>query len=130
MNIMRIKNGYVALVTVIVLGSVATLVASTLLLLGLGHTRTALTESQSIQARASADACVEESLRQLRLSSSFTGTGNLILSGSSCSYNVVNTGGSTRQIITSGISGNSTRRNTVDVLSLSPNIVFNKWQEN
>ena len=126
----RIKKGYVALMTVIVLGAVATVVATSLVLLGLGHSKTALIESQSSQAKSAADACVEDALRQIRLLSSYTGNGSLTLSSTSCTYTVTNTGGNTRQITASGISGNNTRRITANISALSPNIVFSQWQEN
>ena len=122
------KKGYVALMTVIILGVVATLVATSLVLLGLGHTRSSLSESQSAGSKAAADACIDDALRQIRLSSSYTGNGNLSLTGATCTYTVI--AGSTGSIVATGVSGNTTRRVTVDISSRTPNIVFTKWQEN
>jgi hypothetical protein len=121
------NSGYIALITVIVLGVVVSVVATSLVLLGLGYTRTSLSEMQSASAKSAADACVEDALRQIRLSSGFTGTGNLTLSNASCSYTVTNT--ITSSIVSTGVSGNSTRRVTVDISSRTPTIVFTKWQE-
>jgi hypothetical protein len=123
------KKGYVALITVVILGVVATVVATSLVLLGLGHSRSALSENQTSQAKTAADACAEDALRQIRLSSSYTGTGNLTLTGATCSYTVTNTGGTTRQVVSSGVSGPNTRKNTILISALSPNIVFTSWQE-
>lgn len=123
-----IESGYVALLTVIIMGAVVTVIAASLVLLGLGHSRSSLSESQAASAKSAADACIESALVQIRLSSSFTGNGSLTLSGSTCTYIVSNT--VTSSIVAVGVSGSSTRRVTVDLSSRSPNIIFTKWQEN
>ena len=121
------NSGYIALLTVIILGVVVTVVATSLVLLGLGHTRTSLSEIQSASAKSAADSCAEEALKQIRLSASFVGNGNLTLSGSTCSYVVISA--STSSVIATGVSGNSTRRVIVDISSRTPSIIFTKWQE-
>ncbi len=123
----RSDSGYIALITVIVLGVVVSVVATSLVLLGLGYSRTSLSEMQSASAKSAADACVEDALRQIRLLPSFTGSGNLTLNNASCSYTVANS--TTSSIVSSGISGNVTRRVTVDISSRTPTILFTKWQE-
>lgn len=122
------NSGYVALLTVIVMGAVVTVIATSLVLLGLGHSRSSLSESQAASAKSAADACTENALVQIRLLSSFTGSGNLTLSGSTCTYIIANT--VTSSIVAVGVSGNSTRRVTVDLSLRTPTIVFTKWQEN
>lgn len=124
----RDNSGYIALLTVVVLGAIVTVIATSLVLLGLGHTRTSLSESQAANAKSAADACTEAALVQIRLSSSFTGSGGLTLSGSTCTYTV--SAASTSSITSVGISGNSTRRVSVDLSARTPSIIFTKWQEN
>jgi prepilin-type N-terminal cleavage/methylation domain-containing protein len=68
------STGYVALITVLVLGAVGAAVAATLVLLGLSSSRTSFALEQSNQAKALANACAEEALQQIRDSSSFTGS--------------------------------------------------------
>ena len=122
------KHGYVALLTVIILSAVATVIATSLLLLGLGHSRSALSENQTTQAKAAADGCTEEALRQIRLSSSYTASNVAInFTGSSCTYTVV--AGTTGSITATGTSGNNIRKVTIDLSARTPNIVFTKWQE-
>ena len=122
------NSGYIAILTVMILGVVVTIIASSLVLLGLGHTRSSLSESQSASAKAAADACTETALKQIRLLPTFTGSGNLTLSGSTCTYTVI--AATVSSITSTGISGNSTRRVTVDLSSRTPNVIFTKWQEN
>ena len=122
------KRGYVALMTVIILSVVATVVATSLVLLGLGYSRTALSESQSAMAKSAADACAEDALRQIRLVSSFGGNGGLTLTNATCTYVV--SSNATGSVIAIGYSGNITRRVTIDISARIPNIAFTKWQEN
>ncbi|MEI6228436.1 MAG: hypothetical protein WCP11_00185 [Candidatus Saccharibacteria bacterium] len=120
-------KGYVALLTVVILGVVAAVIATSLVLLGLGHSRTALSEVQSASAKAAADSCAEEGLKQIRLSASYTGTGSLTLSNATCTYSV--SASATSSVTATGISGNVTRRVTIDISSRTPSLVFTKWQE-
>lgn len=121
------NSGYIALITVLILGVVVSVIATSLVLLGLGHARTSLSVVQSASAKSAADACTEEALRQIRLVSSFTGSGNLTFTSSTCSYTVINS--TTSSIISTGVSGNTTRRVNVDISSRTPSIVFTNWQE-
>jgi len=73
----RQKGGYIALISVLIIGAVGTAVIISLLLLGIGNSRTSFAIEQSSQAKASANACAEEALEQIRNSTPFTGTGNL-----------------------------------------------------
>jgi hypothetical protein len=112
---------------VIVLGAVVTMIATSLVILGIGHSKSALSEFQSASAKVAADSCADEALKQIRLSSSFTGSGNLVLSNSTCTYAVTNN--STASVTSVGLSGNSTRRVTIDISARTPSIIFTKWQE-
>lgn len=124
----EMQSGYVALLTVIILGIIVSVIATSLVLLGLGHTRTSLSEVQSASSKSAADACTEAALRQIRLTPAFTGSGGLTLSGSTCTY--VISAATTSSILSVGTSGNSIRRVAVDLSSRTPNIIFTKWQEN
>lgn len=128
-NLTSLNNsGYVAILTVIILGIVVTIIATSLVLLGLGHTRSSLSESQSASAKSAADACTEAALKQIRFLPAFTGSSGLTLTGSTCTYTV--SAAITSSITATGISGNSTRRVVVDLSARTPNIIFTKWQEN
>lgn len=125
---MKNNCGYVALMTVLILGVVASVIATSLVMMGLDHSRTALSESRSAIAKSAADACIDDALRQIRLVPSYAGTGNLTLADATCSYTVI--AASTSSITAMGISGNSTRRATVNLSARMPNIVISKWEEN
>lgn len=123
------QDGYVALLSVLVVGAVATAIGVTLLVLGADSQRETLVTQQSVQARGLADACIEEALQQLHDNTSFTGTNNLTLATGSCTYTVASTGPSTRTVTTTATVGNVVRKAAVYVTMSSSSISITSWQE-
>jgi hypothetical protein len=122
-------DGYIALLTVLIVGAAATAIALTLLLTGVDSQRSALIDQQTAQARQLTNACAEEALQVVHDSTGYTGTNNLTLSTGSCTYTVTNTGASTRTISTSATINNVVRRTTVYVTIGASNISITSWQE-
>jgi len=77
------KKGYVVLLSILIVGAVGMAVTVSLLLLGLGSSRTSFAYEQSGYAKSLASACAEEALQQVRDSTSFTGSGVYFLAGAS-----------------------------------------------
>ena len=123
------EQGYIALLSVLVVGATATAIGITLLVLGVDSQRETLVSQQSVQARGLTDACVEEALQQLHDSTSFTGSNNLTLGTGSCSYTVTSTGSSTRTITATATVGNVVRKVAVYVTMSSSSISITSWQE-
>lgn len=126
---LQTNEGFITLVSVLVASAVGLSIALSLLLLGLGSSRTGLALSQSIQARGLANACAEEALRKTKNSLIFSGTSTLALSGGICTYAVTNTGGQTRTITTSGTVGTVVRKVSISISQITPFIVVASWQE-
>ena len=125
----RNQNGYVALLSVLIVGAIATTVGVTLLLTGTDSQRETLVTQQSAQARSLVDACAEEALQQLHDNTAFTGTNGLTLSQGTCSYTVTSTGASTRTITANSTVGNVVRKVAVYVTISSSSISITSWQE-
>ncbi len=123
------KKGYVALITVLITGAIGVAIATSLLLLGLGSSRTSFALEQSNQAKALANACSEEALQQIRDSTPFTGTGSLTLGQGTCGYTVVNDGGENRTVTASGTVGTVVRKIKIIVNTINPAINLTSWQE-
>lgn len=123
------QQGYVALLSVLILGAITTAVAVALLTTGTDSQRETLVMQQSAQARSLADACAEEALQQIHDDTDFTGTNNLSFSQGACTYTVANTGATTRTITANATVGNSTRKIAVYVTIASSSISITSWQE-
>lgn len=123
------KNGYVALLSVIVVGAIAVTIAVTFLLVGIAWSQTSFDLERSNQAKALANACAEEALQQIRTSTPFIGSGNLNIGQGTCSYTVVSGGGQNRTINTSGLVGPMTRKVQINITAINPLIIISTWQE-
>ncbi len=122
-------GGYIALISVLVVGAIGVAVATTLILLGLSSSKTSFSYEQSAKAKSLASTCAEEALEQIRSLSSFSGSGGLSLGVGACSYNVTIGGGESRIIDASGTVGNVVRKVKVLVAIINPAIVISSWQE-
>lgn len=121
--------GYIALMTVLVAGLIATSITVSLLLLGTSQIKTAAAFDGSNRAKALANACAEEALQQIRDVTSFAGTGTLTFGADTCAYTVTNLGGETRQITATGNVDTVVRKVKVSITSINPLIIASSWQE-
>lgn len=126
-----IKNqrGYITLLSTLFLVAIGGVVAGSLILLGLGFSKTSLAIDQSNQAKSLANACSEEALQQIRSSTVYTGSGNLTLGQGSCSYTVTSGGGENRTIVSTGAVGTIIRKVKVIISVINPTISVTSWQE-
>lgn len=123
------NKGYITLVSVLVVGAVGVAIATSLILLGLGSTRSSFANEQSEQAKALANACAEEGLQQIHDAASYTGTGNLTFGQGTCTYTVTSQGGQNRTIAASGSVGTIIRKVNVIINTISPAIQVVSWGE-
>ena len=123
------KNGYIALLSVVVVGAISVTVAATLLLVGLSWSQSSFDLERSNLAKALANTCAEEALQQIRSSTAFTGSGNLALGQGTCSYTVTSGGAQNRTIDASGVVGVMTRKVQISITAITPKIIISSWQE-
>ena len=125
----KYESGYVALLTVLIVGAVATAVGLALLTTGTDAQRATLVQQRSKQARSLAVACTHEALQQVHDNIAFTGTNSLSLGQGSCIYVVTVTAPTTRSIAVSGTVGNVVKKIQVYVTIGTSSISITSWQE-
>ncbi len=123
------SRGYIALISVLIVGAIGTVIGVSLLQLGLSTSRSSFAQHQSNQAKGLANACAEEALQQIRDNTSFTGTGNLTLGQGTCTYTVTAGAGENRTIQSSGTVGSITRKLEVTITTINPQIIVSTWEE-
>ena len=97
------------LMTVLIIGAIGLAIATSLLLLGTGSLRTALTLQQSSHVKAHADSCSEEALLNISTNATYAGSGSASFTDGSCTYTV--THGTQSEIIDAvGIEGTLIRK--------------------
>lgn len=128
-HLVKDESGYVALLSVLIVGAAATAIALLLLVTGVDSQKYTLVEQQSAQARNLSTACAEEALQIVHDTTSFAGTNNLSMGQGSCTYVVTNTGTSTRIIDSTGTVSGVVRKLKVYVTITSSSISITSWQE-
>jgi len=123
------SRGFVTLVSVIIVGAIALTVVLSLSFLSITSSKNAVALVKTNQAKALAGACAERALDLIRQTSSYTGTNNLTLGAGTCSATVTNTGGTTRQIVSTGTVGVIIKKIKILVSALTPKITLSSWRE-
>lgn len=123
------QRGFITLISVLVVGAVGVTMVLSLIMLGLGSSRTSFAVEQSNQAKSLANACAEEALQQIRDATPFTGSENLALGQGTCSYAVASQGGQNRIITASGTVGTIIRKVKIIINKINPAIQVVSWQE-
>lgn len=123
------SNGYVLLISVLVIGAVGIAVSTSLILLGLGASRTSSSLEAAQKAKALANSCAEEGLKEIQNNTSYTGNGTVVDGANSCSFVVTDTGGQTRLVVATATVRSVTRRVNVVVSAVTPRVSVASWQE-
>jgi len=124
------ENGYVTLISVLVIGAIGVAVGVSLISLGLSASRTSFSLEQSNQTKALANACAEEALQQIRDQPlAFSGTNNLVLGRGNCTYTVTAGSGEDRTIEASGTVDTIVRKIEISIDQINPTINITSWQE-
>lgn len=123
------SKGYIALMTVLIVGLIATSLTVSLLLLGTSQTKTTIALDESNRAKALTNACAEEALQQIRDSTAFAGSGALTFGTDTCTYTVIDLGGENRQITSTGNANAAVRKVKIIINDITPLILISSWQE-
>lgn len=123
------QSGYVALISVLIIGAVSLAVASALLITGADAQQENLARQQSAKARQAAAGCIDEALQQIHDAPAFTGTASITIAGTQCTYTVTNTGASTRTIDASSTSGIAIRKIQAYATIGASSLSISSWQE-
>lgn len=122
-------NGYIALISILIISAVLLLVAVSSGLLSISEASIGLEKSQGSRAIYLATACAEEALQKIKESSSFSGSGNLTTEDGDCGYTVEDLGEQSRLITASGTVQNAVGKIKVAVDQVLPDIHIVSWQE-
>lgn len=128
-NNKKYQQGYITLLGILLVTAIGVVVSTSIILLGIDLSKTSSVTLDGAQARQAANACAEHALMQIYDNNSYTGTDSITLPVGSCSYSVINTGGNTREIDSTGIHNNVTLRVKTTISALAPKILISSWVE-
>jgi DNA/RNA endonuclease YhcR with UshA esterase domain len=126
------QHGIAAFLTIVIVAAASLIVAYSASIMGLGELDLGYTSQQGGEALSVADGCMEETMRRIRLSTSYgvgSGTINLTVSNGSCTIDVTDLGSSKRRIIVVGTKGDYNKKIQLD-LTLTGNVItVDAWEE-
>lgn len=124
-------GGYVLLISTLFVGALASVILTSVLMLGTNSGLVHLSVQQSARAIAAAEACAEIGLNALRSNPSYGGNEEYELETDvDCEIlSVGGTGNANRLLCTEGTVGGSVRRLEIIISSLYPQMRIASWQE-
>ncbi len=126
----HMREGYVFLVTILMVGSIATATAVSLMLLSWAAEQNGFLVQRSTQAYEYANTCAERALRKLRIDPAYAGEETFSFATGSCSIlRIGGAGNERRTLCTSGEVDDISRRLQVNIDRLYPSVRINSWAE-
>lgn len=122
-------RGYIALISVLIISAVLILIAVSIVQLGIGGTKMAIQENQSLESDYVAQACAEEALIKLVESATYSGNEIITINGNTCQILPLEGSGSNKVIKISTMTHNQTKRLKIETNQLRPTIGIASWQE-
>lgn len=125
----KTQRGYIALISVLIIGAVGMAITVSLLVLGIGNARTSFALVQSSQAKALAGACAEEALQEIRDNTAYTGSQTSSIGQGLCTYTVTDQGQQNRRVEASGSVDATIRKIEINITNINPAIEIDSWEE-
>lgn len=126
----RSHDGYILLMTILIIGTVATAIVASLLFLGSTSSDISLAVQQSTEAMALAQGCAEYALQTLRENPAYLGDQTVSLGSGQCEILPVGgTGNTNRLLCAEGRVGQNYRRLEIIVQEVLPQTKIYSWQE-
>jgi len=127
---LRQRDGYILLMTILIIGTVATAIVASLLFLGSTSSDISLSVQQSTEAMALAQGCSEYALQKLRENPSYIGGETVTLGNGQCEVLTIGgTGNTNRLLCAEGRVGQNYRRLEIIVQEVLPQTKIYSWQE-
>ena len=125
----KLQGGYIAIMSVLVLGAVGSLLVFSILQWGMVDTSIVNAISKSHAANGVAHGCAEEILLKIANTSLASETGTMTISTGTCTYSLTSPTPTTRTVQAKGVFENAVARVEVKVSSIVPKITIDQWKE-
>lgn len=129
-NLNSSNSGYVYLITVLVIGIIASGITISLLVMAISSTKTGIVVENSAKAMESAKGCAEYGINKLFNNPSYAGGEIINIGETQCEIlNISGFGNENRAICTESIVGSTTRRLEIIIKRVLPEVKVYSWQE-
>ena len=126
----RNQQGFIALISVLIIGAVVLVISIGLSLRSVGETDMSLGEQESHRALALANLCAEQALMKLESVLNYAGNESIIIGSESCTIRPVSWSGNlNRTVETQSTVSGYTKKVQAVVSRISPTMQVTSWQE-
>lgn len=132
MKLPSVKRGYLLLISILIIGAIASVITVSLILLGNSSERTSFSVDESVRARNASEACAEYALLALQNDPAYTGNATITTFTKTLSCSILaiqGTGNWNRTICTQSQVGSAISRLEIVVETLLPQTHIASWQE-
>ncbi len=127
---MKHQQGYIALVTILIISAIVLLVGISVNLLSISESDMGLQKNQSSEAYYLANLCAEDALMKLKDDLNYLGNETLTIGDGSCYiYAPEGSGNKDRIIKATGTIYNHTRKIKIEINRVNPDTEIASWQE-
>lgn len=124
------RQGYILLITILIIGAIASAILSSLLLLGISANHVSLSVLQANQSLSIAQGCAEYGLLKLRQSPAYAGNEFVTVGANACEILPIGgIGNNNRVLCVEGKVGDAVRRLEIAVSQVLPQTKIFSWQE-
>jgi hypothetical protein len=123
-------NGYVALMSLIIIGAVVLIAAIALTFMAVSQSNFIISHNKTVKNYYAANACANYAILQLQKNLTYAGNEDLDLEGIKCRVEVISGQGPTnRVIIASSQEGNQLKKMQVELDQVKPVTIIKSWGE-
>ena len=124
------KNGYIALMAVLIIGAVVLNVAIASTIISILSSKNGLISQDLTAATELANACAEKALMDLKEHPTYSGNETITLGSGTCQVLPIdNLGGDNRQIKVVGNVNNRLRKIKINLTAINPTMTVTSWLE-
>ena len=124
------NNGFIALISILIIGAVILTVSIGVSLRSIGETTMSLDQQESRKALALANLCAETALMRLESVLNYGGSESIMIDGETCDILLVTGSGNlSRTVKTQSTVSGYTRKIKVEVSQVSPIMQISSWEE-
>lgn len=129
-SVVENQQGYVVLISLLIVSVVGLAIASSLMAISISGSRSSLERDQATAARYLADACAEYAISQLLDDNTYAGNEVRTLGDGTCTVRpVLGSGNTNRTVEILGTVDTTVRKIRVEIASLTPSVALTSWRD-
>ena len=125
----NLRRGYIALLSVLMIGAIGITIMLSVLLSGVSASKTDIALQQAGSAKVAASSCGEEALQKILETGTTSSSGNLTIASGTCTYVITSQNGQNITVNATGQIGTVLSKVKIIISTTTPSIILSSWRE-